>query len=99
MRVQRICEIISTKSPKIAIRENLDPQKFSAIQYYWKEEALVNVLYFLYRYRCSNLGKSATKLLCVCLGVEEGWGGGGGRIAVHLATWLRLGMGTQSFLK
>ena len=80
MRVQRICEIISTKSPKIAIRENLDPRKFSAIRYYWKEETLRNVLYFLYRHRCSNLGKSATKLLCVCLGVGgglgEGWGGG-----------------------
>ena len=33
MRVQRICETIPTKSLKIAIHENLDPRKFSAIQY------------------------------------------------------------------
>ena len=40
----------------------------------------MNVLYFLYRYRRSNLGKFATILLCVCLGVrgELGEGGGGG---------------------
>ena len=31
--VQWICKIISTKSSKIAIRENLDTQKFSAIRY------------------------------------------------------------------
>ena len=30
---QRICEIISTKSSKTTIRENLDPRKFSAIRY------------------------------------------------------------------
>ena len=33
MRIQRVREIISTKSSKIAICENLDPQKFSAIRY------------------------------------------------------------------
>ena len=31
--VQQICEIILTKSSKIAIRENLDPRKFNTIQY------------------------------------------------------------------
>ena len=34
MRVQWICEIISTNSSKIAILENLDPRKFSAICYF-----------------------------------------------------------------
>ena len=34
VRVQRIRKIISAKSSQIAIHENLDPQKFSAIQYY-----------------------------------------------------------------
>ena len=33
VRGQRIHENISTKSSKIAIRENLDPRKFSAIRY------------------------------------------------------------------
>ena len=33
MPVQRVHKIISMKSSKIAIRENLDPQKFSAIRY------------------------------------------------------------------
>ena len=31
--MQQICKVISTKSSKIAIRENLDPRKFSAIRY------------------------------------------------------------------
>ena len=31
---QQICEIISTKSSKLTIHENLDPRKFSTIQYY-----------------------------------------------------------------
>ena len=33
VHVQRICKIISTKSSKIVVHENLDPQKFSAIRY------------------------------------------------------------------
>ena len=33
VRVQRVHEIISMKSSKIAICENLDPRKFSAIRY------------------------------------------------------------------
>ena len=32
--MQRISEIILMKSSKIAIRENLDPRKFSTIRYY-----------------------------------------------------------------
>ena len=31
--MQQICEIISTKSSRITIHENLDPQNFSAIRY------------------------------------------------------------------
>ena len=33
VHIQRIRKIISTKTSKIAIRENLDPPKFSAIRY------------------------------------------------------------------
>ena len=33
VRVQWICKIISTKSSEIAIRENLDSQKFCTIRY------------------------------------------------------------------
>ena len=34
VHMQQICKNISTKSSKIAIHKNLDPQKFSAIQYF-----------------------------------------------------------------
>ena len=43
VRVQRICEIISTNSSKIAIHENLDPRKFSAKQYIVNSSSLGNI--------------------------------------------------------
>ena len=43
VRVQRIREIISTNFSKIAICENLDPRKFSAIRYVCVRGACVKV--------------------------------------------------------
>ena len=38
VRMQQIHETISTKSSKIAIHENLDPRKFSAIRYMFENQ-------------------------------------------------------------
>ena len=66
VRVQRVREIISTKSSKIAIRENLDPRKFSAIRYctilfiYWSDKDLRNkilLFYYWWKYEVPERGK------------------------------------------
>ena len=48
--MQQIREITSTKSSNIAIRENLDPRKFSAIRYLIKIYWLLHKLRLLTRH-------------------------------------------------
>ena len=59
--MQQICKIISTKSSRITIHENLDPQKFSAIRYIPGIQELHNYSYiqlfsgYLQHVKASNI--------------------------------------------